>query len=87
MAGPWEWAACSAMGAGTSTVDMAVLPEHQRRGVGDAILGALLERIHHEAPAGAYVNLIADAPGRRLHARHGFLPTAPESIGMARFLD
>ena len=68
-------------------VDMAVLPEHQRRGLGDAILTALLERIRNEAPAGAYVNLIADAPGRRLYARHGFAATAPDSIGMARILD
>jgi GNAT superfamily N-acetyltransferase len=68
-------------------VDMAVLPEHQRRGLGDAILTVLLERIRRGAPAGAHVNLIADSPGRRLYARHGFIPTAPESIGMARTLD
>jgi GNAT superfamily N-acetyltransferase len=68
-------------------VDMAVLPEHQRQGLGDVILTALLERIRAEAPPGAYVNLIADAPGRGLYARHGFAPTAPRSIGMARTLD
>jgi GNAT superfamily N-acetyltransferase len=68
-------------------VDMAVLPEHQRRGLGDVILTVLLERIRREAPAGAYVNLMADPPGRRLYARHGFTPTAPDSIGMARKLD
>jgi GNAT superfamily N-acetyltransferase len=68
-------------------VDMAVLPEHQRRGLGDAILTALLERIRREAPAGALVNLLADPPGRRLYARHGFAPTAPDSIGMALTLD
>jgi GNAT superfamily N-acetyltransferase len=67
--------------------DMAVLPEHQRRGLGDVILTALLERIRREAPAGAHVNLIADLPGRRLYARHGFTPTAPDSIGMARTVD
>ena len=68
-------------------VDMAVLPEHQRRGVGDAILTALLDRIRREAPPGADVNLIADRPGRRLYARHGLTPTAPDSIGMSRTLD
>jgi GNAT superfamily N-acetyltransferase len=68
-------------------IDMAVLPEHQRRGLGDAILTVLLERIRREAPAGAHVNLIADPPGRRLYARHGFTPTAPDSIGMTRRLD
>ncbi|GAA3902462.1 GNAT family N-acetyltransferase [Actinoplanes auranticolor] len=64
-------------------VDMAVLPDHQRRGLGDAVLTALLARIRQQAPPGAYVNLLADAPGRRLYARHGFVETAPASIGMA----
>ena len=64
-------------------LDMAVLPGHQRRGLGDAILTALLERIRREAPPGAFVNLLADPPGRRLYARHGFKPTAPHSIGMS----
>ncbi len=68
-------------------VDMAVLPEHQRRGLGDAILTALLERIRREAPAAAFVNLLADPPGRKLYARHGFNPTAPDAISMARTLD
>jgi ribosomal protein S18 acetylase RimI-like enzyme len=64
-------------------VDMAVLPDHQRRGLGDAILRSLLERIRAGAPPGAYVNLLADPPGRRLYARHGFAETAPHSVGMA----
>ena len=67
-------------------VDMAVLPAHQRRGLGDAILTVLLDRIRRKAPPGAYVNLLADPPGRRLYARHGFTETAPHSIGMARTL-
>ncbi len=56
-------------------LDMAVLPEHQRRGLGDAILGALLAKIRDHAPAGAYVSLMADPPGRRLYERHGIAPT------------
>ena len=64
-------------------VDMAVLPEHQRRGLGDAILSALLERIRAGAPPGAFVSLLADPPGRGLYARHGFAETAPGSIGRA----
>lgn len=67
-------------------VDMAVLPEHQRRGLGDAILTALLDAIRRRAPDGAYVNLLADPPGRRLYERHGFRATAPGSVGMARTL-
>jgi ribosomal protein S18 acetylase RimI-like enzyme len=68
-------------------IDMAVLPGHQRRGLGDAVLRALLERIRRDAPPGAWVNLLADGPGRRLYARHGFVATAPDSLGMARLLD
>jgi GNAT superfamily N-acetyltransferase len=68
-------------------VDMAVLPEHRRRGLGDAILTALLDRIREAAPPGAWVNLLADPPGRRLYARHGFIETAPHSLGMALTLD
>jgi GNAT superfamily N-acetyltransferase len=64
-------------------VDMAVDPQHQRRGIGDGILDWLLARIAELAPPGAYVSLLADEPGRRLYERHGFAPTAPRSIGMA----
>ena len=64
-------------------VDMAVVPEHQRRGIGDAVLAHLLDRIRDAAPPGAYVSLLADPPGRRLYAKHGFRETAPLSIGMA----
>ncbi len=64
-------------------VDMAVLPRHQRRGLGDAILTWLLDRIRASAPPDPYVTLMADEPGRRLYARHGFVTTAPRTIGMA----
>jgi GNAT superfamily N-acetyltransferase len=63
-------------------VDMAVLPEHQRRGIGDAILTALIARIRQAAPPEPYISLLADEPGRRLYARRGFVATAPGSIGM-----
>lgn len=67
-------------------VDMAVLPEHQRRDLGGAILTALLNKIARDAPAGAQVSLLADPPGRRLYASHGFAETAPGSVGMVRVL-
>ncbi|MCC3295693.1 GNAT family N-acetyltransferase [Arthrobacter sp. zg-Y411] len=63
--------------------DMAVLPGHQRQGLGDRVLTELLAQIRAEAPAGSWVTLMADPPGRRLYARHGFLETAPDSLGMA----
>lgn len=68
-------------------VDMAVLPEHQRRGLGSAVLDHLLERVRAQAPRDAYVNLLADPPGRPLYARHGFAETAPDAIGMGLLLD
>jgi ribosomal protein S18 acetylase RimI-like enzyme len=34
-------------------VDIAVLPEHQRKGLGDAIMTAIMNRIHQEAAPGA----------------------------------
>lgn len=64
-------------------VDMAVLPSHQRRGIGDAVLGWLVDRIRSDAPPGAWITLLADPPGRRLYERHGFVETAPGSVGMA----
>jgi ribosomal protein S18 acetylase RimI-like enzyme len=62
--------------------DMAVLPDHQHRGIGAAVLARLLEIIRRDAPPDPYVTLMADAPGRALYARHGFVDTAPHSIGM-----
>jgi GNAT superfamily N-acetyltransferase len=67
-------------------VDMAVLPDHQRRGLGSAVLTYLLEQIRARAPKGAFVSLLADPPGRPLYARHGFVESAPDSIGMALLL-
>jgi GNAT superfamily N-acetyltransferase len=52
--------------------DMATLPEHQRRGVGAAVLDSLLDDIRTRAPRGAYVSLTADPPGRRLYESRGF---------------
>lgn len=68
-------------------IDMAVLPEHQRRGLGSAVLDHLLAEVRRRAPRGAYVNLLADPPGRQLYARRGFAETAPEAIGMGLLLD
>jgi GNAT superfamily N-acetyltransferase len=63
-------------------IDMAVLPEHQRRGLGGAVLTYLVDLIRIRAPSDAYVSLLADPPGRPLYASHGFVETAPGSVGM-----
>lgn len=67
-------------------VDMAVLPDHQRRGIGDRILTWLLHQVRERTPSGAFVSLMADPPGRRLHARHGFTERRELSVGMAMWL-
>lgn len=67
-------------------VDMAVLPAHQRRGIGTAVLIWLLNEVRERAPKDAFVSLMADPPGRRLYAKHGFTERRDLSIGMAMWL-
>ena len=62
--------------------DMAVEPAHQRRGVGKAIFARLVQWLHANVPVGAHITLFADGEAHRLYAQFGFLPTAPDSIGM-----
>ncbi|MGE1080630.1 GNAT family N-acetyltransferase, partial [Bacillus subtilis] len=64
-------------------VDIAVKPEHQGRGLGKAIMNALMEHVKSEFPASAYVSLIADVPANKLYEKFGFKETAPRSLGMA----
>jgi GNAT superfamily N-acetyltransferase len=70
-------------GTAYQLVDIAVLPEHQRNGLGKRIVGALVGWLHVNAPKSAYVSLIADGPAKDLYAQFGFKSTAPASIGMA----
>ncbi|EMR69542.1 putative gnat family n- protein [Eutypa lata UCREL1] len=63
--------------------DMAVLPDHQRRGLGDSVLKCLLAKIKTDAvPGVSYVSLMADGPGRKLYAKNGFVDGMPASMGM-----
>ncbi|KAL2860826.1 GNAT family N-acetyltransferase [Aspergillus lucknowensis] len=63
--------------------DMAVLPEHQRKGLGDIVLKRLLAYIkEHAAEGEPYINLLADPPGRKLYFKNGFVDSAPVSTGM-----
>ena len=65
--------------------DIVIHPDHQGQGLAHRIMGALSEHIQDALPAGAYVSLIADLPADGLYAQYGFTPTAPASIGMARW--
>ena len=67
-------------------VDIAVEPGHQGRGVGKAIMGALMNELRKRAATDAYVSLIADGKANRLYAQFGFEPVAPKSTGMAMWL-
>ena len=63
-------------------VDIAVHPDHQRRGLGKAIVGRLVAHLAETAPAGAHISLLADGPAAHLYAQFGFQLTAPASVGM-----
>jgi ribosomal protein S18 acetylase RimI-like enzyme len=64
-------------------VDIAVLPEHQGKGLGKMIMREITSYLQAAVPKTGYVNLIADGPAKDLYAQFGFVPTAPVSIGMA----
>lgn len=73
-------------GAFYQVTDIAVLPAHQGRGLGKAIMASLMAQLRASALPGAYVSLIADGEAHKLYAQFGFAPTAPKSIGMAQVL-
>ncbi|WP_386352280.1 GNAT family N-acetyltransferase [Xanthomonas campestris] len=64
-------------------VDIAVLPAHQGRGLGKAVMDEIASYIEREVPASAYVSLIADGEAYKLYQQFGFALTAPASVGMA----
>ncbi|MDR6758673.1 ribosomal protein S18 acetylase RimI-like enzyme [Mycoplana sp. BE70] len=68
-------------------VDIAVDPEHQGRGLGKAIMRAIMDHIGDKLPSSAYVSLIADVPANTLYEKFGFEETAPRSLGMAYRVD
>ncbi len=65
-------------------VDICVLPEHQKRGLGKLIMTMLNDFIERELPSSCYVNLIADGDAYDLYAKYGFEPVWPKSRGMGK---
>lgn len=61
--------------------DIATDPDHQRRGLGRAVMEDLLARIDRAAPPHPYITLLADPPGQRLYRSLGFVDSDP-SLGM-----
>ncbi|KAI1323008.1 putative GNAT family N-acetyltransferase [Xylariaceae sp. FL0255] len=64
--------------------DIGVMLEHQRKGLGSAIFGDLLQYIEDNAAEGQpTVNLMATTNGRALYERHGFYDTTQDDmVGM-----
>ncbi len=63
--------------------DVAVAPSHQRLGIGQHILDALLEHIQDRAPA--FVGLFATGEGREWYERNDFSPG--DMTGMFRVVN
>jgi len=70
-------------GTAFQIVDIALEPQHHGKGIGKAIMAALMDYLNSHAPEGAYVSLIADGDAKHLYAKYGFEPVMPHSIGMA----
>lgn len=65
--------------------DIAVLPAHQRKGLGEAVLQHLLAYLKANTSSeggGVYVTLFADEAGRKLYLRNGFADPMPTHLGM-----
>lgn len=63
--------------------DIAVVPEHQEKGVGVMIMEALVAYLKKNAPPTAYVSLMADHGTPHFYERFGFiLSELPKSAGM-----
>jgi GNAT superfamily N-acetyltransferase len=64
-------------------VDIAVVPEYQKKGVGHLIMQTLMAYIHRSAPPTAYVSLMADHHTPKFYERYGFeMSLLPEKAGM-----
>ena len=63
--------------------DIAVLPAHQKKGVGHLIMTAIMDYLKTNAPKTAYVSLMADHGTPQFYRRYGFsFAELPKSAGM-----
>ncbi|KAF1804300.1 acyl-CoA N-acyltransferase [Mucor lusitanicus] len=63
-------------------VDIGVLPEHQKKGLGKLIMKALVDWIDKNTTRDCYVSLLADGDAHLLYQKFGFVPSMPKSQGM-----
>jgi GNAT superfamily N-acetyltransferase len=64
-------------------VDIAVVPEHQNKGLGKTIMDALMSWLTANAPPTAFVSLIADEGLPSFYERYGFRVRPPDAPGMS----
>jgi ribosomal protein S18 acetylase RimI-like enzyme len=64
--------------------DVIVLPAYQGRGVGAALMRALLGHLARSAPPGAFVGLMAAAGASAFYRRYGFAERPEGRPGMFR---
>ncbi|VDC02681.1 unnamed protein product [Peniophora sp. CBMAI 1063] len=62
--------------------DMCVQTTHRRKGLGEALLRRMLDKITSSVPKGPLISLLADPPGRALYKKLGFVESAPRCEGM-----
>ena len=58
-------------------VDIAVIPEHQKKGLGHLIMQRLMQYLHATALPTAYVSLMADHGTPEFYKRYGFEASLP----------
>ena len=77
------------LGVDIPELSIGVRPEWRGRGIGTALLGALIERARREGVRALSLSVEPDNPARRLYERHGFVRrgTTGGSWTMARELD
>lgn len=63
-------------------VDVAVFPEHQKKGLGKLIMGALQTWIKENTTKDCYITLMADGDAKYLYEKYGFVTGLPLSLGM-----
>lgn len=62
--------------------DVAVLPDHQGKGIGEQIIEKLLEYIRGHCSEGAFVGLFASHGKDKFYERFGFKDHSPGMTGM-----
>lgn len=63
-------------------VDIAVLPEHQKKGLGAMIMEEIMDYIKTNVPETSYISLIAEPEVPPFYEKYGFKLCSPNGEGM-----